>query len=146
MINWYWYNLTELPVLLRGFWETETRTFNLGNKGLKWGKQGKKGYVGEQGTQEIKILILGNRGTKRFISGEQGNRYLLPTTPERASLFKNLKFEFTFKSYYFVLILIVPTEIKVDETAMTGNRYNQIPHPSQTPYGKGTQNNQDGKK
>ena len=27
--------------------------------------------------------------------------------------------------------------IKLDEKAMIGNRYNQIPHPSQTPYGKG---------
>ena len=27
---------------------------------------------------------------------------------------------------------------KVDEKAMIRNRYNRIPHPSQTPYGKGT--------
>ena len=44
-----------------------------GNKDLKMREQGSKGNFGEQGAQEIRILIL---GTKWFISGEQGNRYL----------------------------------------------------------------------
>ena len=50
-----------------------TRAFISGEEVSK--NEGNIGNIGKHGTQGIQILILGSYGIKRFISGEQGNRY-----------------------------------------------------------------------
>ena len=43
----------------------------MGTKIKNWKEQGNKGNFGEQGTQKIKILILGNKGKCQIFSREQ---------------------------------------------------------------------------
>ena len=66
--------------LSRVFWRKEEQRYlfqeNTGKKFTNEGNMGTKAILGEQGTYEDIFFILGNKGTKRCISGEKWNRPL----------------------------------------------------------------------
>ena len=68
-------NIDALPEVWRNRGRRAFISGKGGSKGLKRRRTGKQRQFWGPGNIKMKILILGNRVTKRFISGEQGNRY-----------------------------------------------------------------------